>query len=354
MRAVVYHGRRDVRVEDVSERSVGPGDVRVDVAACGICGSDLHEYAEGPITIPTDEPHHASGERAPLVVGHEFAGRVREVGETVEEFAPGDPVTVCPGTACGECRYCADGQYALCDRFVAFGLHSRGGMAESVVVPKSTVVPLPEGLPVADAALVEPLAVSLHAVRRSAFEPGDSAAVFGAGPIGLGVVQVLLEGGASEVFVSEPRAGRREVAESLGATVVDPSSERVLRAVKGATGGGVDVSFEAAGVEPSFVDAVRATKKRGNVTVVSVFEGSVSFQPNLLMMAERTLTGAFCYEAGPKARTGEFGAVIRMLADGRLQADPLVSDRVPIEEAPEAFEALLDPRGELVKVLVEP
>lgn len=354
MRAVVYHGRRDLRVEDVAERSLGPADVRIDVAACGICGSDLHEYAEGPITIPTDEPHHASGERAPLVVGHEFAGRVRDVGEGVEAFTVGDPVTVCPGIACGECRYCTDGQYALCEDFVAVGLHSQGGMAESVVVPESTVVPLPEGLSLADAALVEPLAVALHAVRRSAFEPGDSAAVFGAGPIGLGLVQVLHRSGASEVFVSEPRAGRRAVAADLGATVVDPTSESVLRAVKGPTNGGVDVSFEAAGVEPSFVDAVRATRKRGDVTVVSVFEGGVSVQPNLLTMAERTLTGAFCYEAGPNARTGEFGTVARMLADGRLRAAPLVSDRVPIDEAPEAFDALLDPEGDLVKVLVEP
>lgn len=147
-------------------------------------------------------------------------------------------------------------------------------MAESVVVPEPTVVPLPGDLSLADGALVEPLAVALHAVRRSAFAPGDSAAVFGAGPIGLGVVRVLRESGASEVLVSEPRAGRREAAADLGATVVDPTSGSVLREVKGATDGGGDVSFETGGVEPSFVDAVRSTKKRGDVTVVSVSEGA--------------------------------------------------------------------------------
>jgi len=190
MRAAVYHGREDVRIEQVEERAIAPGSVRVAVEACGICGSDLHEYAEGPIAIPADHPHPLTGETLPLTMGHEFAGTVVETGGGVDDPEVGDAVVVNPIVACGECRYCTGGRYSLCDSLMNIGIHGGGGgFAERVVVSAENAVALPEGVSFEQGALVEPLSVGLHAVRRSGLAAGDTAAVFGAGPVGLGVLQ---------------------------------------------------------------------------------------------------------------------------------------------------------------------
>ncbi len=356
MRAATYHGREDVRVEDIEARDVGPGQVRIDVAACGICGSDLHEYAAGPIFVPDDEPHPVSGERAPITMGHEFAGRVSEVGGSVTGLATGDAVAVNPILYCGECRQCRSGNYHVCDSIGFIGLSGGGGgFAENVVVDAERAVPLGEDVPLEHGALVEPLAVGLHAVRRSGLRAGDSVAVFGSGPIGLSVVQCARAAGAGTVFVSEPRGARRDRAADCGADeLVDPSSTDAVEYVTDRTGGGADVTFEVAGVEASFNDAVRSAAPQGRTTVVSIWEEGVTTNPNDLVLGERTLTGTLAYLGGPRSGE-EYGMVIDMLADGRLDPDPLITGRIGLEDIVEAgFESLLDPGSDQVKVLVSP
>ncbi|WP_276260548.1 2,3-butanediol dehydrogenase [Haloglomus litoreum] len=355
MRAAVYHGRRDVRIEAVDPRPVGPTDVAVDIAYCGICGSDVHEYAAGPIAIPADEPHPLTGETLPLTLGHEFSGTVREVGEDVERVAAGDRVTVNPAIWCGDCKFCQRGDHNLCVTGGSIGLAGwGGGLAERAVVPASQVVPVPAGVGLDDAALAEPYAVALHAVRRSRLRAGDDAAVFGAGPIGLGVAQLARLAGANRLFVSEPAAGRRSVAGELGARTLDPAETDPVGHVSGLTDGGVAVAFEAAGAEPALRDAVRTTDRGGEVVLISVFEEEIAIQPNFVMMAERSLVGSIAYGTGPRAAAGEFAAVLDMLADGRLDPEPLVTDRIDLDDVvADGFEALIDPDGQ-VKILVSP
>jgi len=354
MQAATYHGREDVRVEEVDQQSLGPGQVRVDVEACGICGSDLHEYAAGPIFVPADEPHPISGETAPVTMGHEFSGVVSEVGEGVTDPAVGDTVAVNPILYCGACRQCREGNYHLCDSVGFVGLSGGGGgFAENVVVAAEQAVPLGD-VPVEHGALVEPLAVGLHAVRRSGLRAGDAVGVFGSGPIGLAVIECARAAGAGRIVVSEPREARRERAADCGATdLVDPSATDAVEFVRSATDGGVDVAFEVAGVEATYNDAVRGTTPTGRTTVVSIWEEAVRTHPNDLVLGERTVTGTLAYLGGPRSGE-EYGMVIAMLADGRLDPSPFVTDRIGLGEIVAGFEALSDPDSDQVKVLVRP
>ena len=357
MRAAVYHGRRDVRIEDQEPPSLEPGTVRIEVSVCGICGSDLHEFASGPIAIPAEEPHPTTGEALPLTLGHEFAGTVVETATDVTAVEPDERVVCNPIVSCGRCRPCLRGSHALCDDVVNVGIHGRGGgFASEVVVPATNVVPLPSSLPLTHGALVEPLSVALHAVRTSPLKIGDSTAVFGAGPIGLATMQAALAAGANPVFVSEPRDFRRELAAELGASeALDPTTTEPVRHISEMTDGGVDVAFEVAGVESSLTQAIRSTRKEGDVTIVSVFEEPASFQPNYLMMAERTLRGSYGYQAGPLARDGEFATTVQMLEEGQFDADRYITDHISLNNiVSDGFEPLLDPTSEHVKILVEP
>lgn len=356
MQAATYHGRKDIRVEDVERGTVEDGQVRIDIDSCGICGSDLHEYTAGPIFVPVDDPHPVSQETAPIRMGHEFSGTVSEVGESVAGLQVGDAVAINPILYCGKCRQCREGNYHICDSIGFVGLSGGdGGFAESVVLDAEHAVPLGDDVPVEYGALVEPLSVALHAVRRSGLRAGDAVAVFGAGPIGLAVIQCARAAGAGTIFVSEPRDARRERAADCGATeLVDPTSTDAVEYVTSNTDGGADVSFEVAGVEASFNAAVESTAPSGRTTIVSIWEEEVSTHPNTLVLGERTVTGTLAYLGGPRSDE-EYGMVIDMLADGRLDPEPFITDRIGLEGIVEdGFERLIDPDSDHVKILVKP
>lgn len=175
MQAATWHGQRDIRIEERDVESVGANEVRVEVDTCGLCGSDLHEYAAGPIFIPDEEAHPVSGDTAPITMGHEFSGVIDEMGEGVTGLEEGDPVAVNPILYCGECRQCREGNYHICDSGGFVGLSGGGGgFAESVVVNAEKAIPLGDDVPLEYGALVEPLSVGLHAVRRSGIRAGDT------------------------------------------------------------------------------------------------------------------------------------------------------------------------------------
>jgi len=356
MRAATYHDREDIRVEDVERNAVEQGQVRIDIDSCGICGSDLHEYTAGPIFVPADEPHPVSQETAPIRMGHEFSGRISEVGGSVTGLEVGDAVAVNPVLYCGECRQCQEGNYHICDSIGFVGLSGgEGGFAESVVLDAEHAVPLGDDVPIEYGALVEPLAVALHAVRGSGLRAGDAVAVFGAGPIGLAVIQCARAAGAGRIFVSEPRDARRERAADCGATeLIDPASTDAIEYITANTDGGADISFEVAGVEASFNAAVESTAPSGRTTIVSIWEEEVSTHPNTLVLGERTVTGTLAYLGGPRSDE-EYGMVIDMLADGRLDPEPFITDRIGLEEIVEdGFDRLIDPESDHVKILVKP
>ena len=206
MRAARFHARGDIRVEEVPDPQVGPGQVQVDVDWCGICGTDLHEYLEGPIFIPPPgSPHPITGETAPVVMGHEFAGVVSAVGSGVTGVTEGDRVAIEPYYVCGQC---AAGRYNICRKLGFVGLAGQQGCSAEKCLVDARWVHLLGELPTDVGALVEPLAVGYHAVRLSGLQPGGTAAVFGAGPIGLVTLACLRAAGAATVVAVEPAAAR--------------------------------------------------------------------------------------------------------------------------------------------------
>ncbi|MDS0300183.1 2,3-butanediol dehydrogenase [Halogeometricum sp. S1BR25-6] len=352
MQVAKLYGTEDIRVIREDEPRLEPGTVRVDISYTGVCGSDVHEYKIGPVPIRAEDSNHEIPESEwdeylPKPMGHEIAGVVSEVGEGVDGVSVGDEVALNVLLSCGECRYCEVGKPQLCTAFDGTAVGSPG-FADNMVVPAAATVPVPDGVSIRHAALAEPLSVSVHAVRRSRMRVGDTVAVFGAGPIGLGIVDAAQSAGADRILVSEPRDARRDIASELGAdVVVDPREEDPTARFKAETEGGVDVGFEAAGISETLTQTLRSTKYDGTAVVVSVFEDDAQFHPNDIMQAERTVVGSFGY-------TDEFPITLRMMADGRLNPEAFVTGTVELEDVDSAFRQLVDPDSEHVKILVEP
>ena len=272
MRAARYHGRGDLRLEDVPEPSPGAGDVKLRVLYAGICGTDIHEVYDGPVFVPVERPHPLTGVQAPVILGHELCGEVVEVGEGVTTVAPGDLVAVEPLQPCGRCAYCTSGAYNLCPTRAAHGLaRAGGGFAEFTVVEERMAHGLPPGLSAIQGALVEPMSVGVHAVKLTHARPGSWVAVHGLGPIGLGVLLALRARGV-ETIASDPSARRRSAVEALGFRhVLDPRAGDAADAIRELTDGrGVEASVDAAGVPAALAAALESTAVHGRIVVVAV------------------------------------------------------------------------------------
>jgi (R,R)-butanediol dehydrogenase/meso-butanediol dehydrogenase/diacetyl reductase len=313
MRAARFHGKEDLRVEEVAEPTAGPGQVKLKNAFAGICGSDLHVYfAPEAAGLDLSKPHPVTGALPPQILGHEFSGTVVEVGEGVTDVAVGDNVAVWPIYYCGQCAACRKGRYNVCRTIGFHGLSSDGGgMAEFTTVDASKVHVLPANVDLRLGALVEPMAVAWHAVDRSGVDEGGSALIAGAGPIGIGVWFALKARGITDVLVSEPSAVRRDVLAALGARVIDPTSEDLAAAVAELTGGdGVDVAFDAAGVGPAVTSGLAALVPGGRVVVVAIHERAIELLPTTLVMSETEIVGALAY------MPEDFDAVIEAMSRG--------------------------------------
>ena len=347
MKAARWHGVKDIRVEDIPEPSPAAGEVKIKVAWTGICGSDLHEYLAGPIFVPVDEEHPLSHDKAPITMGHEYCGEITELGAGVTGLAIGDRVAIEPIFACGTCPACHEGKYNLCDSLGFVGLSGgHGGFAAFSVVPAGMVHKMPDALSMEQGALVEPAAVALHAVRMSKIKAGDTAAVFGAGPIGLLVVEALRVAGAAQIHVVEPSPERREKALELGATsAIDPMSTDPVETIRTATGG-VNVAFEVTGVPRVLPQCIDSTRHEGQTLIVSIWEGDAAFQPNTAVLKERQLLGTIAYR-------NIYPAVMELMTQGYFSADKLVTKRISIDEiVDQGFEALVAEKSQ-VKILVQ-
>ena len=351
MRAARFHGQGDIRIEEIDEPDIRPGAVKIAVDWCGICGTDLHEFLEGPIFIPTQgAPHPLTGEELPVVMGHEFAGTISEVGEGIDDLKVGDAVAVEPYFTCGDCPSCHSGRYNTCQSIGFIGLMGGGGgLSEYVVVDRKWVHPLGE-IPTDLGALVEPLAVAYHAVRISEIEKGQTAVVFGAGPIGLVTIECLKAAGASMIVAVEPAGGRKDRAAVAGAHhVLDPTEVDVPARVAELTDGkGADVTFECAGIDEVLADAVATVKAGGRVVNVAIWGHAATVDMNSLVMKEVDVVGTLAY-------CGDHAATIELLGSGSVDAKQLISAKIGLEDLVEGgFRELIDNKVEHVKILVSP
>ncbi|KAF6236211.1 hypothetical protein HO173_005841 [Letharia columbiana] len=350
MKALRFHGQKDIRLDDVPIPQCGRGQVKVKPAYVGICGTDLHEYLGGANIMPT-VPHPITNEKVPLTLGHEFSGVVEEVGEGVYDIKVGAKVTIQPIIYDGTCGACRDGYINCCDNNGFVGLSGwGGGLSEHVVVPRKAVYEIPENVSMEVAALVEPLAVAWHAVNISPFKKGDSVLILGGGPIGLAVIQTLKARGAEKIIVSEMAPRRMEFAKKFGAHyVLDPSKDDVVARVKEICDGrGVNVAFDAAGVQAGLDQAIQAIRARGTLVNIAIWEKTATITPNWLCFRERKYMGVATYQEG------DFQDVLDAISSGKLQPASMITRKIQMDEVEEkGFKALVNDKDNHVKILVE-
>ena len=330
MKAVIFPEAGRVSVENVAEPGCGPDEVVVQVAACGICGTDLHIYRNEYMSTFT------------LIPGHEFGGRVVEVGRAVTSLAVGDRVAVDPNLNCGECDFCRNEQSNHCLRWQGVGVTRPGGFAEYAAVPARACYLVPERLTDSQMAFIEPLACVVYALRRVRIGPGSQALIWGAGPMGLLLVQALRHGGVAQVVTIERQPQRLALAASLGAMTVDGCTDPD-EALRTMAPHGFDLVVDATGVPAVIEQALAYLKPRGHYLQFGVapMDATVRIRPYDLFRYDWTLAGSFalCYTFQP---------AIAWLANGVIDVSALVSHRAPLEEFAAAFDQFA--RGETLKV----
>jgi (R,R)-butanediol dehydrogenase / meso-butanediol dehydrogenase / diacetyl reductase len=291
MRAALYFGRQDLRLMSVSEPEPGPGEVKLRVHYNGICGSDLLEYFDGPVTT-RNTPHPLTGMHNPVIMGHELCGEVVALGAGVDDLAIGTRVAVEPVETCGHCLYCGLGQYNHCPLLAIQGYNRAGGLAEYTVVKRRMAHQLPPGVTALQGALIEPLAIAWHTVNRCGVEAGQVVAIHGAGPIGAGAFLTLRRRGVEAIIV-DPSPTRRAALSRLGArTVLDPTTCDVVAAIRDLTGGrGAHASIDAAGGARAFAAMLHGTRIDGTAVVVAIHHEPVVIPPFDLLIPEVRLTG---------------------------------------------------------------
>ncbi len=333
MRAAVFEGQGRLVIRDVPDPVPGPDEVLIEVEACGVCGSDVQI-----LNVP---PGHPS--TPPVIIGHEFVGRIRGAGAAVRDPAIGMRVVVDPDPKCGACDSCRAGRPANCSNIVALGVHRDGALARFVTTPANTVYPISDDVPAAMAALVEPLACVVNGTNRAAVRPGESVVVFGAGAIGCLFVAVLKAAGASPVIAIEPSAQRAPVARALGADFVLTPDEWSARRAE-LLPGGANVVVDAVGsVLPQAIDAAAMGAR------IVVFGMNANARPPVhqIEIVEKGVS-----ILGSYISNFTFPAAIRLIEGGILDLAPMISATIPLDETEAGIARLRS--GEAVKIVIRP
>jgi len=339
-KAAAMFAPNDVRIEQVPKVPLGENQVRVAVKACGICTSDLHYYLHGRIGdfVVTK----------PLILGHECAGEVVEVGPQVKGLKVGDRVAVEPGVPCGKCTYCRQGRYNLCPEVVFFATPPvDGAFRETVVVPEDFAFPIPDGMSYEEAAMLEPLSVAIWSVRRAAVQPGASVAVIGAGTIGCLTVQMAKVAGATTIIATDIEPFRLALAEKLGAThIVNAREENVPQRIAQITGAGVDVAFETCGSLATLKDTLNVVKPGGTAVLVGLPpEPEVPIPITAACSKEIDIKGIFRY-----AHT--WPTAIALASGKRVDLNAMVTHRFPFEQIKDALDFAVTAKSEAMKVMI--
>ncbi|TKH44680.1 butanediol dehydrogenase [Paenibacillus terrae] len=345
MKAAVIYGTKDVRVEEVQEPGIQPGKVKVKVEWAGICGSDLHAYHHGVGVSET--PHPLTKRGLPLVLGHEFAGVVTEVGEGVAHLLPGDRVAVEPIVYSQDDYYVQQGKYNLANNFGFLGLQGDGGFAEFALVEAHQAHKLPDSVSLEEGALIEPTAVAVHAVRESQLKIGNSVVVFGAGPIGILTIIAAKSAGAAEIIAVDISSERLEKALEVGATVViNSANEDVTAQILSLHEYGVDIAYEAAGVQATFTSGLEVLKKGGQLVVVAAYAKPVTLDVNSILIKEVSIRTSIAYRH-------IFPEVIAMIAAGRLDIKKVITQKITLDRIVEDGLELLISDKRQSKILID-
>jgi L-iditol 2-dehydrogenase len=343
MKALVLAAYNRLEIQDLPLPAVGPEDVLLRVAACGICGSDVHGM-DG-----------STGRRQPpIVMGHEAAGVIARLGTNVVGWSEGERVTFDSAVNCGRCWFCRRGQINLCDNRQIVGVacdecRRDGAFAEYVAVPQHILYRLPGSISFRQAAMVEPVAVAVHAVGRSGVRLGDTAVVVGAGVIGLFLVQALRAAGCGRIIAVDLDQKKLDLALKLGADeALRPDQADVAAEVMRRTGGrGADVAMEAVGIAATVQTAVGCLRKGGQVTLVGLLASKAELPMQTIITRELTINSSYI-------SCGEYPACLDLIARGAIDVDPLMSAVAPLADGASWFQRLHDGGEGLTKVILEP
>lgn len=353
MKAVRFHGARDVRVEDVMPPTarLGANDVLIRPRVTGICGTDLHEYIAGPIVTP-QTPHVYTGATNPQILGHEFSAEVVDTGSAVTNVRRGDRVSIQPLISPRNDYYGRRGLYHLSPQMACVGLSWQwGGMGELALVNDYNVVKVPKGVSDVQAAMIEPAAVAMYGVDRGGVQAGSTVLVSGAGPIGALTLLAAKAAGAATIFVSEPNPNRLRKALELVPEIIaiDPRTDDIETIVRDNTdeGVGVDVAIECVGLEASLNACAKAVRRQGKVVQTGLHMKPASVDAMLWALKDITMEATWCYPVQSWPR------IIRMVEAGLLPLEKVVTANIDADDVVrDGFEALLDKEGRHLKILV--
>ncbi|MBO4490100.1 MAG: alcohol dehydrogenase catalytic domain-containing protein [Lentisphaeria bacterium] len=336
MKAAQYIQAGKIEYREVPLPEPGPDEIRVRVAYCGICGTDLHIF----------KGHMDARVKAPQAVGHEVSGTIAAVGGNVHGFKAGEKVTVRPLDNCGTCNTCKAGFTHICEKLRFLGIETAGGFAEYWTVPARLVHRLPDTLPLKLAALIEPLAVACHDVRRSELKPDDCVVVNGGGPIGM-LIALCARAAGGKVTICEINEKRLALARSLGFRVINPLTDDPVSIIRSETGGsGADVVFEVSGSEPGARVITELARPRGTMVVVAIYAKPVPVDLHKFFWKELRMVGARVYEKE------DYEKAIALTAGGALPLDTLISKVFPLADLQKAFEFLTQ-TPDAMKVLIQ-
>ena len=344
MKALMLSQYKQLELVDVPRPEIAPDEVLLEIEACGICGSDVHGY-DG-----------SSGRRIPpVIMGHEAAGVIADVGSAVRDWSKGDRVTFDSTLYCGKCSYCLRGDVNLCEDRQVFGVscgdyRRHGAFAQYLAVPERVLYRLPPELPFSEAAMIEAVSVALHAVAVSKFQAGETALVLGAGMIGTLIVQALRVAGAAHIFVADPDEARVRAAKQAGANTpiaLLPNGPDAAKIVFETYPGGVDHVFEAVGFGATVKAAIDAVRKGGTVTLVGNIDARVELPLQAVVTRQIRLQGS-------AASAGEYPRAIELLATKQIDVTPFISAVQPLSEGPAAFDRLYRREPNLIKIILQP
>ena len=350
MKALVYHGNRDLRLESVPDPKAGHDEVLIHVDYCGICATDVEDYLYGPLFISGDKPNPITGKKIPLISGHEITGSIQEVGRDVHNLAVGDRVIINGILSCKVCYWCKRGEVTQCPSIAAVGFNIDGGLADFISWPATNVIRLPYNVSSEQAALAEPAAVALHAIRRSRLQLGETTAIIGVGTVGMLAMQAAKSIGG-KVFAIDKRKMSLDMAKTLGAdAVINGEETDAGQALLDLTDGvGPDVVIDAAGGKNTPEMAVKWARRGGRVVLVALYIQKPEFNFNGVVSTEVEILGSLAYQQR------DMEEVVRMLANDSLKTMPLISERIRLDEViDKGFARMLAPSKDVFRILVSP
>jgi (R,R)-butanediol dehydrogenase/meso-butanediol dehydrogenase/diacetyl reductase len=351
MKAIVYHDNKDIRLEDIPEPIPGPGEVKLRVTNTSICATDIEEWQFGPLWIQHGSPNALTGQQTTLVIGHEISGHVVELGEGVDSVSVGDRVVVNNVLTCGTCFWCLRGQQSVCPNMAVAGFMIDGGLEEFMVWAADHLVVLPDSVSDVEGPLIEPATVAVHGVRRSGVKAGDNVAVIGCGTVGLLTLQAFKAAGA-RVIAIDVREQSLVLAKELGADAVINSRDEQGAAsslLELTDGIGPDIVVETAGAKETPRMAIEWTRRGGTALLIGIYTTKPEMDFNSVVGREITVIGSVA------TSPGDMEAAVELIAQGKINVKPLISEIVPLSRALEdGFNRMLDPNKEVFRIVIQP